>query len=58
MTQAEFKALARYECGRIKSLPSFYFLLTQAQINQLDSDDFSYVIELKQEMQHMIAQDL
>lgn len=49
---AEFEALERYSNGRIMDLSNVFLLLTDEQVEQLHSDDWSYYHELQEELNY------
>ena len=54
-TNAEFKALPRYENGRVKNLSEIFMWLTKAQVEKLNGDDYSYYDDLQEEVRIMAA---
>ena len=55
LTDEQFEALERQN-GRIVDLPMCYHVLTSGQVEELDSDDWSYYQELLEEEQGLWAQ--
>ena len=49
-TTEEFLALPRYANGRLKDLPYAFPFLTGNQVKQLHEDDWSYYLELEEEL--------
>jgi hypothetical protein len=54
-TMEEFKAIPRYANGRIVDLYEHFLLLTDEQIDMLDSDDWSYYYEMQDELEYELA---
>lgn len=52
---AEFLTLERYENGRIMDLSNIFLLLTDGQVAQLHSDDWSYYHELQEELVYELS---
>lgn len=50
LSDADFLALERYSNGRLKDIANVFLDLTDAQIEQLHSDDWSYYQELMEEL--------
>ncbi len=55
ITDAEFDDLDRYEGGRLIQLSEIHHLLTDAQVQKLHSDDWSYYNELEEELKIEMA---
>jgi hypothetical protein len=58
LTDAEFDDLDRYESGRIVQLSEIHHLLTDDQVQRLESDDWSYYNELQEELAVEMAEFL
>lgn len=54
LSDADFLALERYSNGRLKDIANVFLDLTDAQIEQLHSDDWSYYHELQEELAYEI----
>lgn len=48
-TNQEFSELERYSSGRLDGLSVYFMWLTEAQVEKLHSDDWSYYHELQEE---------
>lgn len=55
-SDAEFDALPRGSSGRIIDLPDAYAWITDAQREQMHGDDWSYMIDLDEEISCMMAE--
>jgi hypothetical protein len=55
LSDVEFLALERYSNGRLKDIANVFLDLTDAQIEQLHSDDWSYYQELMEELNYEIS---
>lgn len=53
MTNSEFKALDRYDNGRLVNLHDVFYRLTKTQVDNLHGDDYSYYEELQEEVRYM-----
>jgi hypothetical protein len=58
LSRAEFASLDRYSNGRLMDLPNVFHLLTDAQVEELHSDDWSYYQELVEEIEYEYAREL
>jgi hypothetical protein len=54
LSNVDFLLLARYPNGRLKDLADIFLQLTDAQVEQLHEDDWSYYHELKEELAYEI----
>jgi hypothetical protein len=50
LSASAFAALDRYSNGRLKDLSDIFLQLTDAQVEQLHGDDWSYYQELQEEL--------
>jgi hypothetical protein len=55
LSDVDFLALERYPNGRLKDIADVFLNLTDAQIEQLHSDDWSYYHELQEELNYEIS---
>lgn len=55
MTWEEFNELARYPNGRIKDLPLYFYRMTEEQVECLTGDDWSYYMELQEEVEYEMS---
>lgn len=55
LTWEEFNGLARYSNGRIKDLPLYFYRMTEEQIETLTGDDWSYYMELQEEVAYELS---
>ena len=55
LTWEEFMALRRYPNGRIMDLPLYWYRMNQDMLDTLVGDDWSYYMELQEEMEYELS---
>jgi len=55
LSDKDFAALPRWPNGRLMDLADIFFMLTPEQIEQLHGDDWSYLQDLKEEIEYEIS---
>lgn len=55
LTWEEFNGLKRYPNGRIKDLPLYFYRMTEEQVETLTGDDWSYYMELQEEVAYELS---
>lgn len=55
LTWEEFNDLPRYKNGRIKDLPLYFYRLTDEMVECLTGDDWSYYMELQEEVEYELS---
>jgi hypothetical protein len=56
LSDVQFLHLPRYPNGRVRDLPGVFHALTEDQVNMLHGDDWTYYLELKEEIEWMMKE--